>query len=65
MLGGVPGLAATSIESSLPCFWNSCWAVGSVKIAIVAPPREDTPANFTVPTILNFWTGPRATTPIS
>ena len=60
-----PCLAATLIESSLPCLWNSCWASGSVKIAIVAPPSEDTPANLTVPTILNCWTGPRATTPIS
>ena len=35
-----------------------------MKIAIVAPPSEDTPANLTVPTILNRCTGPRAITPI-
>ena len=33
-------------------------------MAIVAPPSEDRPANFTVPTILNRCTGPRAITPI-
>ena len=40
------------------------WAVGKVKMAIVAPPSEESPPNLTVPEILSRWTGPRAITPI-
>ena len=35
-----------------------------MKIAIVEPPSDETPPNFTVPTILNCCTGPRAMTPM-
>ncbi len=52
------------IWSYLPCLWNSCWASGRVKIDIVAPPSEETPANFTVPTMRKRWTGPRAMIPM-
>ena len=51
--GLVPDLAATSIESTRPTLRKIRWAVGSEKIAIVAPPSDDTPANLAVPAIWN------------
>jgi hypothetical protein len=62
--GVVPGLAAIEIESSLPCLWKIFCAVGKSNIAIVAPPSDETFANFAIPTTVNVRTGPRAITPI-
>ncbi len=60
----IPDLPARPIESSFPCLWKKLCAVGRSKIAMVAPPSELTPPNRTVPTILNFSTGPLAITSI-
>ena len=62
--GVTPGFAATEIESSLPCLWKSSCAVGKSKIAIVAPPSEETPPIFTIPVIRYWCTGPCAIAPI-
>ena len=62
--GEKPGLAATEIESSLPTLSNSLCATGKSKIAIVAPPSEDTPPIFAMPEMRNRCSGPRAITPI-
>ena len=45
--GETPCLAAMLIWSNSPCLSNSRCAVGSVNIASVAPPSEETPPNLT------------------
>ena len=62
--GATPDLPAMRMSSSFPSFWNSRWAVGRSKIAIVAPPIEETEANFATPLIRNGRSGPSAATPI-
>ena len=47
----------------MPSRPRSFCAVGWSKTAIVALPIE-MPGSFTMPTTLNFWTGPRFSTPI-
>ena len=60
----VPAFAEIRIASSRPCFPNSCCAVGTSKIASVAPPIDETAPNFAMPVIRNCWTAPVACTPI-
>jgi hypothetical protein len=51
------------MTSSLPSLSSSSWAVGTSKIASVAPPME-TSANSAIPEISKLRTGPRAATRI-
>ncbi len=62
--GVYPGRSAIEIESSLPTLPNSCWATEKSKIAIVAPPSEDTPPILAMPAIRIRCSAPRAITPI-
>ncbi len=62
--GVVPGFAARSMASSLPSLWKIFCAVPVSKIAIVAPPSDETPPISTMPAIRYCCSGPRAITPI-
>ncbi len=48
----------------MPTLPNSRWASEKSKIAIVAPPSEDTPPIFAMPAIRMRCSAPRAITPI-
>ena len=62
--GLVPCVAAMSMASSFPSLWKIRCAVGKSKMAIVAPPSDETVPILTIPAIRNCCTGPRAITPI-
>ena len=62
--GEMPCRAATSIPSSLPTLPKIFCAVGRSKMAMVAPPIDETLPSLTTPVIRYCWTGPRATAPI-
>ncbi len=62
--GCEPGSPRSRSRSSRPCWLNRRWATGKSKIAIVAPPSEDTPPIFTIPAMRMCCSAPRAITPI-
>ncbi len=62
--GETPCFAAMLMLSSLPALSKIVCAVGKSKIAIVAPPSDETLPNLTMPLIVYFCSGPRAMTPI-
>ena len=55
--GVVPSLPATEMASNSPSRSRSAWAVGIVKTANVAEPRELTSPYWASPTILKSLTG--------
>ena len=62
--GVVPSAAAAWTASSWPSLSSSCCAVGTSKIANVAPPIELRSPYLAIPTIVNSCAGPSAATPI-
>jgi hypothetical protein len=62
--GATPSCAAACTESSSPSLSRSAWAVGTSKMANVAPPSELTSPYLAIPTISYSRAGPRAATPI-
>ncbi len=62
--GVVPSAAAAETASSLPSLSSSFWAVGTSKIAKVAPPMELRSPYLAIPTIVKSCAGPSAATPI-
>ena len=62
--GETPSSAAAWIASSCPCLSSSACAVGTSKIAKVAPPSELSSPYFATPTIRYCVAGPSAATPM-
>ncbi len=61
--GATPSCAAACTASSLPSLSRSAWAVGTSKMANVAPPSELRSPYLATPTISYSRAGPRAATP--
>ena len=64
LAGAEPRVGGEEDDVELALLAGSCWAVGTVNTAMVAPPRELTDPNFAIPEIVNCRVGPLAETPI-